>query len=58
MRTHSSFVLPVTNLSWRIGWSDADDGAYFKSRDIVGPLEGDVGRNETVFPEVNTIRCV
>lgn len=58
MRTHSSVMLPVTNLSCRRGWIDADEGAYGSVRLCVWFPLGRAGMNETVFPEVTTSRFV
>ena len=58
MRTHSSVVLPVTKRSCRMGWIEADEGAYGSVKLCVcGPLRR-AGMNETVFPEVTTSRFV
>src|ERR1700731_2120079 len=58
-RTHSSHELPATKRSKSIGWIDADDGGYGRSRLCMYAVSvGDAGMNATARPEVATRRFV
>ena len=47
-------MLPVTNRSCRMGWIDADEGAYGRVRLCVWFPFGSAGMKDTVLPDVTT----